>query len=526
MDSKTFVAKLLPLLGGEENLVRQNQKEGCFYFTVKDSGAVRLEELCQTDGVAAAQLNRGRVRVTAKENYVEDIMMAKNYNALADALLELVGGKDNISFFTHCITRLRLNLKDKNRVKSEQIQGLPGIIGIHWAGDQFQIIVGQNVGEVYDLMCEKGGLKKQEAIQENLDKNISPKKFSINTLFETLSACIVPVIPAMCGAGIIKGILILLTTYKLISTETGMYIVLNAASDAPFYFLPFMVAYGASKKFNTSTILSMTIAGIYVHPTITALSGSALNLFGINISMVKYSTTVFPILISIWVMSYLYRWINKRIPSTLRIVFTPALTLLIMAFLSLGLIGPLGYNIGYYVGHGIQNIFNLSPILGGLILGAIRPLVILTGMQSVFTPIITNNIAVLGYDFISPVHTVATMAVAGVCLGAFLRSDKKEDRESYLSFFVSGFIGITEPALYGLVFRFKNQLIALMVSGGVSGAVVSLLGAKKYAAGMPSWITFPAYGETIPQLFVGLAVAFVLGAALAYVLGFNGEKKQ
>lgn len=207
----------------------------------------------------------------------------------------------------------------------------------------------------------------------------------------------------------------------------------------------------------------------------------------------------------------------------LRIVFTPTLTLLVMSVLCLGLIGPLGYNIGYYLGHGIAGVFNLSPVIGGFVLGAIRPLVILTGMQSVFTPIITNNIAVLGYDFISPVHTVATMAAAGICLGAFLKTRRKENKENYMSFFVSAFIGITEPALYGLAFRFRNQLAALMVSGGVSGAVVSALGAKKYASGMPSWITFPAYGDTIPALFAGLAVAFIVSVAMAWFLGFGAQ---
>lgn len=452
--------------------------------------------------------------------------MAKKYDVLVSSVVELVGGKDNIRYFTHCITRLRFKVKDKGEVDVDKLQTLPGVIGAQWSGDQLQVIIGQDVDKVYELICKKYGFAQEKAVDENLDGDLKKKKFTINTLFETLSACIVPVIPAMCGAGIIKGILILLTTYGWISTETGVYIVLNAVSDAPFYFLPFMVAYGASKRFNTSLILSLTIAGTYVHPTITALGGSALNLFGLNINMVKYSTTVFPIILSIWVMSYLYRWLDSKMPSAIRFVFAPAITLVVMAFLSLGIIGPLGYNIGFFVGRGVSAIFDISPMLGGLVLGAIRPLVILTGMQSVFTPIITNNFSVLGYDFIGPVNTVATMAAAGVCFGAFLKSKNREEKDNYFSFFISAFIGITEPALYGLVFRFKNQLIALMASGAVSGAIVAVLGTRKYSPGMPSWICFPAFGDTIPQLFVGLAAAFIVGAALSYVLGFGAKMER
>lgn len=448
--------------------------------------------------------------------------MAKKYDELVDSIMELVGSKENVRFFTHCITRLRFNVKDKGAVDVKKIEALPGVIGAQWSGDQLQIIIGQDVSTVYDLICKKYGFTQEKAVEENLDGQPKKKKFSINTLFDTLSACVVPVLPALCGSGILKGVLLMLKVMGVAGTDSGLYIVLNAASDAPFYFLPFMAAYGAAKKFNTSVVLSMVVAGIYLHPTITALSGSTLDLFGWNINIVSYSSTIFPILISVWVMSYLNRWVESKIPSVLRFVFAPTVTILVMTILSLGIIGPLGYNIGYYIGKAVSFVFDFSPIVGGFILGAIRPIVILTGMQTAFTPIIANNLAVLGYDTLMPVHTTAAMAAAGVCLGAFLRAKKQEDRENYFSFFVSGFIGVTEPALYGLVFRFKNQLIALMASGAISGAVVSALGAKN-AGGPPMWIAFPAYGETAPALFIGLGVALVTGIVFSYVLGFGTE---
>lgn len=451
--------------------------------------------------------------------------MAKNYDELANSVIKLVGGAKNVSFFTHCITRLRFHVKDRALVKEDELKSVAGILGTQWSGDQFQVIIGQDVNRVYDLICKETGLVKQSAVDENLD-GPEKKKFSINTIFEVLSACIVPVIPAMCGSGIIKGILIALTTYGMIDNTTGLYTVLNAISDATFYYLPFLVAYGASKKFNTNTILSMVLAGLYVHPTIVALAKTDISVLGIPMHILNYSSTVFPIVISIWLMSHVYKFFDKHIPSAVRIVFAPTLTFLIMALLSLGLVGPIGYYIGFYIAQAINWLFGVVPVVAGFILGAIRPLVILTGMQTVFSPLIANNIAVMGYDVISPVHTAATMAAAGMCLGAFLRSRNTEDKNSYLSFFISAFIGITEPALYGLTFRFKTMLISLMVGGGVGGALSAILGVKKYASGMPSWITFPAFGDTIPQMFISVGVALVVTAALAYFLGFNKEKKE
>ena len=453
-------------------------------------------------------------------------MAKKNFDELATSIIELVGGEKNITLFTHCITRLRFHVKDRALVRENELKEISGVLGAQWSGDQFQIIIGQEVNQVYDLICEKSGLSKQSAVKENPDAADQKKNFSINMIFEVLSACIVPVIPAMCGSGIIKGILIALTTYNLIDNTSGIYIVLNAISDATFYYLPFLVAYGASKKFNTNTVLSMVLAGLYVHPTIAALAKTDISVLGIPMHILNYSSTVFPIVISIWLMSYVYKFFNNHIPASVRIVFSPTLTFLVMSMLSLGLVGPIGYYIGFYIAQGINWLFGVVPVIAGFILGAIRPLVILTGMQSVFSPLIANNIAVMGYDVISPVHTAATMAAAGMCLGAFLRSRDKDEKNTYMSFFISAFIGITEPALYGLTFRFKTMLISLMIGGGISGALSALLGVKKYASGMPSWITFPAYGNTIPQLFICVFVALVLTTIIAYFLGFSKKTES
>ncbi|WP_248922299.1 PTS transporter subunit EIIC [Olsenella intestinalis] len=456
--------------------------------------------------------------------------MAKDYSELADQVVELVGGAENVTYFTHCITRLRFNLKDKNLAEVDALADLPGTIGALWSGDQLQVIIGPAVGNVYDTIVERSGIESRPAVEEeeaDAPAEDEKKGFSINNLFATLSACIVPIIPAMCGAGIIKGTLLALSSCGVLATDTGIYTVLSAISDAPFYFLPVLAAIGASKKFNVDQVLGAVIGCLFIHPTIVALAGTDISVLGLPMHILNYSSTVFPVVISIWIMSKVYRFVDKFVPDVLKIILTPSITLLVMTLVCLGVVGPLGYYFGLVLAQVIQTVFDFAPALGGAILGAIRPFVIFTGMQSVFTPIMMNNLAVLGYDYLSSVHTAATMAAAGMCLGAFLRTKDRDSKESYFSFFVSAFIGITEPALYGLAFRFRKQLIALCAGGAAGGAVASVLDVRLYAPAMPSWISFPAFGDTGVKMLISVAVALVVTVAVSYILGFDdAEQKQ
>lgn len=441
------------------------------------------------------------------------------YEQLSQNIVDLIGGKENISYFSHCITRLRFTVKDRSKVKSKEIEKQPGVVGSQWSGDQYQVIIGQEVGEAYDLICKEAGFAMDESTNDDFTKE--KKKFSFSVLFDTLSACIIPILPAFIGTGLIKGVLILLTTYNLVSTESGLYLVLNAVSDAAFYYLPFLMAISAAKKFKTDVMLAAVLAGLYLHPSLTLLIGQSINIFGINVALIKYSSGVIPILVSVWIMSYIYHFLDSHILKSLRVILVPTLTLLIMAPLSIVVIGPLGYYLGVHLGSFMETLYSVSPIIAGFINGATRPIVLLTGMQTMFTPIMINNLTVLGYDFINPVHTVATMAAAGMCLGAFLKSKKTEDKENYISYFISAFIGITEPGLYGVAFRYRRQLYALMIGGGVSGAFVAGMGAKVVAVAMPSWISLPAFAGSIPTMIAGLLIAFILTTVLSYVFGFD-----
>uniref|UniRef100_UPI00403F905E PTS transporter subunit EIIC n=1 Tax=Candidatus Enterococcus willemsii TaxID=1857215 RepID=UPI00403F905E len=457
----------------------------------------------------------------------------KNYQQIAIDIVKNVGGEQNISYLVHCVTRLRFNLKDKSLIDREALEATPSVLGTMEQNGQFQVIIGEDVANVYQKILEQTSLADMNkefdsATGELIPEDGSKKKFSIGNMFDYLSGSFAPVVPAFAGAGILKGMIILLTNYGLLSTESGVYVLLQAASDATFYFLPFLLAYSASKKLNSNPMMSMLMAGIYLYPDIINNAGSSISVLGINMPLLKYSATVLPILLSVWLLSKIYPFIEKHVVSYLRVVVVPVITLIIMTPINLMIFGPLGYYCGIGLGKIFEWLFAYAPWLGGLVDGATRPFVILTGMHSVMGTIMLNNVATLGYDMLGPVHAVAAMAAAGMCFGVFLRAKKETDKATFFSAFISAFIGITEPALYGIAFRFKKPLYALAIGGGVSGALVAMLDAKALSFAMPSIISLPVYAGSIATMMIGFVVAFLLTAILAYTFGFDEkiEKNQ
>lgn len=451
-----------------------------------------------------------------------------NYTKLAQEIIAGVGGRENIVDLFHCATRLRFTLADESKADQEQLKKIEGVWGCANKIGQLQEIIGQTVPDVYAEICRQTGIAAKAAVANDedtaADQKLKKKKTSlINKFLDFMTACFNPLIPALAGAGVLKGLLTLASTYKWMDTAGGTYLTLNAAGDAVFYFLPFMLAVMAAKKLKTSEPLAAVLAGILMYPDVLNNAGTSFTFLGIPFTMVKYSSSVLPILMCVFVMSYVHKWLTKVVPDFLRVVLVPLGTLIVMAPVALVVLGPLGYYFGIYVGEGIKFLFEVSPLLAGIIVGGTRQFIVFAGMHMSLAPIMINNIGTLGYDMIGPVNCVATMACAGMCFGTFLKAKKADNKASVGSAFISAFIGITEPALYGVGFRFKRPLLGAIVGGAVAGGFVAVSGGKAVSYAMPSIVSLPAYTGSIPTMLIGLAIAFVVSAVVSYGAGLDEE---
>ena len=453
-------------------------------------------------------------------------MPKKNYNELSQSILTQVGGKENFSRAYHCMTRLRLDIKDKGLVNEEELNKISGIAGHQWNGNQLQIIIGQHVDDVYTDFCKVAGIDLERKIEENLDKK--NKKFSIELLFQTISGILLPVIPALAGAGMIKGISTILTSYLGVDSASTFIMVMNMAGDCAFYFLPFLVAWSASKRFETNTALAISLAGVLLYPTMTAgnLAGAeTLSLFGLPIPFPRYFGSTIPIILTVWVLSYVYKWINNIIPKSLRIVFVPTLVLLIMTPLTLIAIGPLAMYISQLLVYIFNFLYSLSPIISGAIIGGTRLLVVMTGMHLSLSTIAIGNIAEMGYDWLLPMNTMGTLALFGACLGVWIKSKNSENKQIGASTAISSFIGITEPGIYGVFLKFKNAMIATIIGGAVGGAIVGAFGGRALAYVNSCILSTPVF---MTDNFWCVALGMFASAAVAFivvmVIGLNEEK--
>ena len=455
-------------------------------------------------------------------------MAKKNFAELADQILALVGGKDNITIATHCITRLRLTLKDRSLAQENEIKKLNGVLGLQWSGEQLQIIIGQEVGQVYQAFCKSCDFKPEATIQENLD---APKgKFSVGSIFQALAAILVPVIPALAGGGMIKGLVTIMTSYLGFDSASTLIVVLTMAGDCAFYFLPFLVAWSASKRFNTNAPMALSLAGVLLYPTMTAgnTSGAAaMSLFGLPIPFPRYFGSTIPIILTVWVLSCVYKWINDRIPKSLRIVFVPTLVLLIMTPLTLGVIGPLANYISKGLVYLFNFLYNLSPLVAGAIIGGTRLFVVMTGMHLSLSTICLGNLAEYGYDWLLPMNTMGTMALFGACFAVWLRSRNSETKQIGASTAISAFIGITEPGIYGIFLKIRNAMIATVAGGAAGGAIVGMFGGRATGYVNSCILSMPVFmTDNFWCVALGMLVSTAVSFAVVMVLGINGEVKK
>ncbi len=441
-------------------------------------------------------------------------------------IIQNVGGKENINNVWHCMTRLRLDLKDNNKINQENINRLDGIMGSQLQSDQYQIVIGTNVKDYYDLFSKEMELSNN-AESQNDSKN--SKKGIISIFMDIVSGVFGPIVPAIAGAGMIKGLLAGFIALKIISNESDTVKIIDMAASGVFTFLPFFLAVSAAKIFKTNQYLAAAIAACIMSPNmIAAAKEGAVASFSflgfVPIPVFNYSGSVIPIIFAVWVLSYVYKMVDKVMPEVLKTVFTPTVTLFIMSFLTLSIIGPVGIYLGKGLAVIIQALFNISPVLAGLIVGAIRPVAILTGMHHAMTPIALQNFQEQGYDMLMPMMFMANMAITGATLAVYFKEKDKKEKSVILSSAISGLLGITEPALFGVLTKYKKAFLAATIGSSAASAFIAFFGVRIYGYILSSIFSLPAYiGPYFPFAVAGILIAIILSCILSYVFVVKGK---
>ncbi|MDR7238178.1 beta-glucoside-specific PTS transporter subunit IIABC [Neobacillus drentensis] len=448
-----------------------------------------------------------------------------DYNKSAKEIIELIGGEENIHHVIHCMTRLRFNLHDNNKVDRKKLEKVEGVMGTNISGDQFQIIIGNDVPKVYNAILGNSSIKA-----DSNSKKSRKNKNVINAIFDVISGVFTPILPAIAGAGMIKGILAIALTFGWLSDKSQVYTILNAIGDGAFYFLPILLAVSAARKFGSNVYVAATIAAALLHPTLTALlgAGKPIAFFGIPVTAVTYSSTVIPILLAIWIAAYIEKWVDRIIPSMFKLILVPTLTILIIVPVTLIAVGPIGSIIGNWLSLGVGVLFEHGWIFAGLILGGTWSLIIMTGMHYAFIPIAMNNLATKGYDVILPSMFMANLGQAGAAFAVSLRSKNKSFKSLAMTTSLTAVMGITEPAMYGVNMRLKKPFIGGLIGGAVGGAYYSAVGVKYFIlggnVGLPGIASF--IGETFVLAVLGLPIAFAAGAIATYIMGFKDLESE
>lgn len=441
---------------------------------------------------------------------------------LAKEILKLSGGESNITAVTHCMTRLRLSVNDNKRVKKSDLEKLPNVLGVQQVGsNQLQVILGGKVRSVHDAFLP---LVKLQA--GNVDDSTSKNKANLlNRFLETISGIFSPVLPVIIGAGLLKGLLYALMFANLVTADSDLFSFLNIFSDAGFYFLPIVLAYSSGIKFKCNPYLAVMLAGIMLHPSLITMMGesSSLKFLGIPIVSVSYGSSVIPIIFGVLFMSYVEKFLTKIIPSILRTVFLPLFTILITAPIVLATIGPIGKIVGDAIGDGMINLY-MSPfrVLAGVLLGAVVPLLVMTGMHNGLGPVMLQTISKYGVDYLLGINVASNSAQAGSAWAVFFRTKNKQFKSIVNAAAVSATLGITEPALFGVHLRLKKTLIPVCIAGGIGGGIAAFFKVESLGVATGPIIGLPLFlGPTFIWYVVSFSISFVIAFILTNIIGFE-----
>jgi len=450
-----------------------------------------------------------------------------DYKPLASTIVKNIGGKENVVGVVHCATRLRFTLRDESKANTEVLKKTKGIMTVVSGGGQYQIVIGPDVPQVYQEVISLGGFEAKGAVSDEAAEK-EDNRSTISKILEGIASIFQPIIPAITGAGLIKAFMALFVALGWLSNNTQTYIILNAMADAAFYFMPILLAVSCAKKFKCNQGTAMALAGILIYPSFISLLGSeeAVKFLGfIPITKATYTSSVIPIILGVWFMSYVEKFMQKISPRPIKFFSVPLVSLLVGGTATIAVLGPLGAWVSNLINVFFTWMNNNVAWLVPTIVGIFNPLLVMTGTHYGLIPIGTNNLATVKWDtVVGPGMLVSNVAQGAAGLAVGIRSKNIDTKQQASSAGLTGLLGITEPVLYGVNLKFTFPLYAAMIGGGVGGLYLGIMRVARFAGGSPGLLVLPAYIPTADVMPLGYTMSnlvnAVIGVVLAIVVAF------
>lgn len=456
-----------------------------------------------------------------------------DYKPLAQTILANVGGKENVSGVVHCATRLRFTLKDDSKANTDVLKKTKGVLSVVNAGGQYQIVIGPDVPVVYQEVLSLGGFDAAKPVDDpNAEKEDNRSKLS--QVLEGIASIFQPIIPAITGAGLIKAFMALFSAFGILKGGTQTYIILNAMADAAFYFMPILLAASCARKFKCNQGTAMALAGILVYPAFISLLGGeeAVAFLGIlPVTKATYTSSVIPIILGVWFMSYVEHFMQKVSPKAIKFFSVPLVSLLVGGTATIIVLGPIGAWVSNLINLFFTWLNNTAPWIVPTIVGIFCPLLVMTGTHYGLIPIGTNNLATVKWDtVVGPGMLVSNVAQGAAGFAVGIRSKNPDTKQQATSAGLTGVLGITEPVLYGVNLKFTFPLYAAMIGGGVGGLFLGVMRVARFAGGSPGLLVLPAYiptadveplGYTMSNFIfavIGVIIAMAVSFAASYIL--------
>ncbi|AFR22388.1 beta-glucoside-specific PTS transporter subunit IIABC [Lactobacillus helveticus] len=470
--------------------------------------------------------------------------MAKNYDNLAKTIIQDVGGKDNVNSVVHCATRLRFNLKDEKKANDDALKDTDGVVTVVKAGGQYQVVIGNEVADVYDAILKEVGFPGGGQVPD--DDGADDDSSFIDKAVALISGIFTDILAPLSAGGIIKGLVVMCASLGWLSKTSGAYQILYAIGDSIFFFLPVFLGFTAARRFHMNQFIGAAIGATLTYPSMVALASSKTILstlfkgtafasevhttfFGIPVITMNYSSTVLPVIFTVWFASIIEHWAKKWIPTVVQMFLVPVVTMIIALPVAFIVIGPVMTWVGDAIGAVMQGIYNFSPIVAGILMGALWQVLVIFGVHWGIVAVTTADLAALGYDPILALSCMVCYAQVGVVLAMIKQTKDKKLKETATGAFFSGLFGVTEPAIYGVTLPRRIPFILSCIGGAISGAVIGAFHSVLYMLPSMGIFAIPAYvnpkGGSMTSV-IGVVIAGVVAFVSGFILQLLFGKKS